>query len=548
MRIRSLRVEGVPGLAKVDVRPLDGLVGWVGGDARHRRTLMEVFLWSLGLAGREGGGHRAWDGEEGTPAGELSLQVRGRTVALRDRGLVVEGGEEGIRHPAELLSLTPEEVGLVWAGSPELEVGLLTEESARILAGVRGLVRLERGIGRLEGLATAGSEGRAGDGERRPDGDLEPRERARLEAELAELRDQIRRLQDVPERLRSLEEELRSLRADATEVTGDLEVATMEWLRERQDAETNLQAYRDQARELRARIRQVEEAGAETPCPFCGRTLGDHHEAVLAELRDEWERLVQDGKWWRQRREQLELKPDHLQELEGRSVRLQAAVEECAERLERCRLDLRELDELRKRRREVLVALGAPPGRAEPVEPEAAEAGGEERRRRLLHAFEATRRDLLDEARKRLLRRAGTYLNRISGGRTLGLIRLDRGGPVPLEDGRAVPLSTDEDRSAFRIALRLALATLLVDDGVGLESLLIDEPFGRLDPAARLRTVELLRALADRIPQVLLVARGEAAEAAPERFDQIYEFRQEREGTAATLRALPGGVGTLRIV
>ncbi len=41
---------------------------------------------------------------------------------------------------------------------------------------------------------------------------------------------------------------LRELRADAAEVNGDMEVANMDWLRERQDAETHLMAYRDRAR------------------------------------------------------------------------------------------------------------------------------------------------------------------------------------------------------------------------------------------------------------------------------------------------------------
>jgi DNA repair exonuclease SbcCD ATPase subunit len=108
--------------------------------------------------------------------------------------------------------------------------------------------------------------------------------------------------------------------------------------------------------------------------------------------------------------------------------------------------------------------------------------------------------------------------------------------------------STEEDRASVRIAVRLALAVLLVEEGAVLESILIDEPFARMEPAARLRTVELLRSLREALPQILLLARGEAPEAAPERFDRIFEFREDRRGVTATLRGLPGGVGTLRIV
>ncbi len=545
MRIESFSAEGVPGLSEIRIRPRDGLVGWVGGDSRHRRVLVDLFLWALGLPGRESGARRRWEGgQEPTPGLELEIRVAGRELLVRDRGMVMEGGEAGVRSPADAVGLAPEDLALAWAGRPEVELETLCEHGVRILAGRRGLGRVEGGLSRLEGLGR--KRGPPDPGDEAAADMPTPEERSELRAELAGVRERIQELEDVPERLRTLEVELRSLRADATEVAGDLEVATMDWLRERQDAETHLQAYRDQARELRARMRRLEEAGPDSPCPFCGRTLDDHYDSVVSELQDEWERLVQDGKWWRRRREQLELKPQHLQELEGRSVRLQAAVEECAERLERCRFDLRELDELRKRRRTIRERLGVEPG--EEGELPARDSPEEGRRRILLEAFGDVRRELLDEAWSRLLGRAGTYLNRISGGRTLGLVRLDDGTPALLEDGRVVLPSTEEDRASARIALRLALAVLLVEDGVALESILVDEPFARMEPPARLRSVELLRSLGPRLPQILLLARGRAAEAAPERFDQILEFREDRREGTATLRELPGGVGILRII
>ena len=118
----------------------------------------------------------------------------------------------------------------------------------------------------------------------------------------------------------------------------------MDWHRERQDAETTLTAYRDRARELRSRIRQMESAGPEAPCPTCGRVLESHYDEVLTELRDDWESVVQDGGWWRSRWEQLEPKPVHLQELERWSFQLHAALEAGSERVELLRARLRELD------------------------------------------------------------------------------------------------------------------------------------------------------------------------------------------------------------
>ena len=74
---------------------------------------------------------------------------------------------------------------------------------------------------------------------------------------LAQVRSEL-----VATELRLAEQELITSRGDVTEVDGDLEVATMDWHRERQDAETTLHAYRDRARELRTRIRRMESAGA----------------------------------------------------------------------------------------------------------------------------------------------------------------------------------------------------------------------------------------------------------------------------------------------
>ncbi|MCA9739583.1 MAG: hypothetical protein KC645_18295 [Gemmatimonadetes bacterium] len=165
--------------------------------------------------------------------------------------------------------------------------------------------------------------------------------------QLERIRGRIQKLAQAPQRLRDLEAELMQLRADSAEVTGDLEVRTMEWLRERQDAETKLQAYRSRARELKAKIEALEVVGAGAPCPTCGRSLQDHFGSVMGDLADEWDKLVQDGRWWRRRREQLELKPPALQELESRSLRLHAEIEALAERVEHGRSALRELEDLR---------------------------------------------------------------------------------------------------------------------------------------------------------------------------------------------------------
>jgi DNA repair exonuclease SbcCD ATPase subunit len=179
-------------------------------------------------------------------------------------------------------------------------------------------------------------------------------------SELTEaIRERIRELDTAPGRLRELESALMQVRADSAEVSGDLEFRTMEWLRERQDAETNLYAYRDRARELKSQMEGLQTRGRDSPCPTCRRELADHFDVVMDELREEWDGVVQDGRWWRRRREQLELKPDALQELEARSIRLHARIEGLSEALEHARHQVRELEDLKAQ----LARTAGQPGR-----------------------------------------------------------------------------------------------------------------------------------------------------------------------------------------
>ena len=325
----------------------------------------------------------------------------------------------------------------------------------------------------------------------------------------------------VAAELRAAERELRAVRADAAEVDGDLEVAAMDWHRERQDAETTLYAYRDRARELKARIRQMESSGPEAPCPTCGRVLASHYDEVLGELKEEWEAIVQDGSWWKRRWEQLELKPAHLQELEGRSLRLHAALEGTSERVELLRARLAELE-------------GSAAYRlAGPDEGPLGEVAAQ-----LLRMREAR----LARARELLLSRASRYLGRISGGRILAVTWRDGAAQLQGDAGPLAPLS-EEDLAAGRLAFRLAAASLIAGGGQVLASLVLEEPFDRLDAESGLRTLVLLRRLLREVPRVILVTRGDAVDARPELFDSVLEIRDNAGSGSAALRPAPAGSG-----
>jgi len=329
-------------------------------------------------------------------------------------------------------------------------------------------------------------------------------------------------LEQAAAEFRSAERELRGLRGDVVEVDGDLEVGTMGWLRERQDAETTLNAYRDRAREVRARLKRMEAAGPDAPCPTCGRVLQSHYQDVLAELNEQWESVVQDGSWWKSRWEQLEPKPPHLQELEGTSLRLHAALEAGSEGVELLRARLSELAE-----REV---VSVPPTRARG---ELSAVVYALRRLRSVRSARAT--DLL-------LDRSSRFLCRISGGRIL-TVSLVAGRATLNGDRGVLAVISEEDRSTARIAVRLAAASLVAAGGRLLGSLVLAEPFDRLDIEGRIRTLVLTKELLDDIPRVILFSGGEAVDARPELFDCILEVRDETSGIGPVLRPAAAGPG-----
>ena len=491
MRIVSASHPAVPGLGTVSLEIPGGLVAVVGGDGRVRRLTQRI------VAGR-------MDGTKRTTA-----------PVVPDPALT--------RLPPELLRIV-EDGGDLDRGETVIDVG------ARILAMLEGLDRIEAArsrLGRLRGVDE--SEVRTGP---------EP------EAILA----RIRELESSPEELEAFESELRSRREDDAEVTGDLEVATMEWLRERQDAETHLQTYRDRARELKQRIAEIEEQGESATCPTCQRPLADHLETVRTFLSDEWEDVVQDGRWWRRRREQLELKPERLQELEGRSLRLHAETESLAEKVEVARSRLHELEDLRARLQGVAGdGTATPPltGAAGDTGEVAAEVWAE-----VDGALARAGRDLRREARELLLDRTARILGRITAGRILS-VRWTDSGQLELGgvEGSLHP-PAEEDGAAALVAARIALSHAVSRRIEGrAPPLVLADAFDRMEEAVKVRTVELLRRMiGPMLEQVVIVTRGEIVDLCPESCDSILELRRDAVAGPSFFRRVPAGLGTVRIV
>ena len=363
------------------------------------------------------------------------------------------------------------------------------------------------------------------------------------------LRARVQELRRLPEALRVKVRELRGLRADAVEVGGDREVANMDWLRERQDAETHLLTYRDRARELKLRLQQLEEGGRDTACPTCDRVLSERFEAVLDVIREEWALVVQDGSWWKRRKEQLDSRSVHVRDLEGKSIRLQASIEACTEEVERLRARLPELTEAEDT---LAMAQGMAQETAQRLEGgsgSSAESGAgsslddADLRRR---ALEALRRELLSDACDALTALTGRYLNHLTSGGALGVGLTGDGEPTIIRDEAARRIHSDEEVAAYLFALRLALVDLAASCGVHASEILLGDTFDRLEPDAKLRAVGLLRTLLARVPKILLFCRGDILNATPEWFDWIVELGVDRSGSPFA-RVQRSGVGKLRI-
>jgi hypothetical protein len=473
VRIVAFRTHELPGVPPQEVELPAGVVALVAPDGRVRRALARVLL-----------------GDDEGPGAGVSLLPRVPDPVLARL-------PDGLVHRL-----------LTGRGLSEAEPAL--EAGARALAWSQGLASLEAARGRLARLR--GSAGPAtGPGE---------------EALLA----RIRELEGSPAELAALEGELRTLRGDDVEVAGDLEQATMEWLRERQDAETQLQAYRDRARELRTRLQGLDRAGTGADCPTCGRPLGEHLPRVRETLEEEWDGVVQDGSWWRRRREQLEPKPDRLQELERRALRVHATTEELGERVELARSRVRELEDLRAR-----LAARVPEERG--VGRAAWEAAD--------RALAGAARELRARARARILDRGSGFLTRISAGRVLGMSWAEPGHLVL--EGQDAPLHppSEEDAAAALVAVRLASLELVweASGAGGGAGLVLGEVFDRMDEAARVRAVDLLQERRSAgLSQVVVVTRGDVVDLFPEGFDAVVELRGDGSGVAR----LAAGMGVLR--
>ena len=109
-----------------------------------------------------------------------------------------------------------------------------------------------------------------------------------------------------------------------------------------------------------------------------------------------------------------------------------------------------------------------------------------------------------------------------------------------LEGGEPKPVISGGEEDIANLALRLAISQMIADRaGQPLSLLVLDEVFGSLDEERRTAVVELLRSLADRFPQVILITHIDSVR---EGFDRVVRVELDGKNGIASVREEALGV------
>lgn len=185
------------------------------------------------------------------------------------------------------------------------EIVAAQQEVAPLVAAIASLPLLRAELTAQDSLATA-----------------EARRQSLLERERTVVDEQTRinergaQLETAPQLERESSAHLATLKTNLAQTEREVESERTSWVRDRQEAETRLEALRTQYAELEQQQRTMTGLGEETPCPTCGRPLGKNYHSVLDHLSDQLETVQVDGTYYKQRLEQLSKLPESIETLE----------------------------------------------------------------------------------------------------------------------------------------------------------------------------------------------------------------------------------------
>ncbi|MDX2193737.1 MAG: SbcC/MukB-like Walker B domain-containing protein, partial [Gemmatimonadales bacterium] len=154
-------------------------------------------------------------------------------------------------------------------------------------------------------------------------------------------------------------------------------------------------------------------------------------------------------------------------------------------------------------------------------------------------AFGDLRTDLNQQLRPELAELARGFLRDLTRGRYTDLELDEDYLPIILDDGEPSPVLSGGEEDVANLALRLAISQMIAERaGQPLSLLVLDEVFGSLDEDRRAAVVDLLRSLADRFPQVILITHIDAVR---EGLDRVIRVAYDQGRRVATVHDEPGG-------
>ena len=132
---------------------------------------------------------------------------------------------------------------------------------------------------------------------------------------------------------------------------------------------------------------------------------------------------------------------------------------------------------------------------------------------------------------------ASSFLRDLTNGRYTELELNEDYGTILLDDGDPKAVISGGEEDVANLALRLAISQMIAERaGQPLSLLVLDEIFGSLDDDRRTAVVDLLRSLADRFPQVILITHIDSVR---DGFDRVIRVGLDVARGVATARDEP---------
>jgi DNA repair protein SbcC/Rad50 len=149
------------------------------------------------------------------------------------------------------------------------------------------------------------------------------------------------------------------------------------------------------------------------------------------------------------------------------------------------------------------------------------------------------RTELNSALRPDLSELASGFLRDLTSGRYTELELDEEYGARLVDDGDPKSVISGGEEDVANLALRLAISQMIAERaGQPLSLLILDEIFGSLDEDRRVAVVDLLRSLADRFPQVILITHIDSVR---EGFDRVVRVGFDLASGVATVKDEPLG-------